>query len=368
MNMKQFKINKLIAGLLCGVLLFSACNKDVPDPVPNPRPQPGTGLTIGDIITRDTNFSYLLASVNRVGLADALFTNTNNFTVFAPPNAVFRGFLAAQGLPTGISTIQAIPLTTLSPLINYHVLGYKVAAANIPETFPNQLNHSMFALPGAPAPFVRAPLFPSRRGSSAWVNNVPVVQADVQASNGVIHVIGGLALPTYTVTAIATPPGPKSVNTLSEMIKTDTTLSFLAAAIARADAGQVGMNRLDSVLNLAYGPNLTVFAPNNNAFRALLTALGVPPVEGSIGALDPQIVRAIVSYHVLGVRAFSPNLPATPTPVPTLLTAAIPGTTVSVSTAGVKGLANPTTSNFTSTNRNVLNGVAHVIDQVLRFQ
>jgi uncharacterized surface protein with fasciclin (FAS1) repeats len=365
MNMKQFKINKLIAALICAVLLFSACNKDVPDPVPIPRPEPGPGLTIGDIITRDTNFSYLLASVNRVGLGDAVFTNTNNLTVFAPPNAVFRGFLAALGLPTTIGTIQAIPLTTLSPLINYHVLGFKVPAANITETFPNQLAHSMFALPGAPAPFVRAPLFPSRRGSAAWVNNVPVIQADVQASNGVIHVIGGIALPTYTVTAAA---APVSVTTLSQMIKADTTLSFLAAAIVRADSGQVGMNRLDSVMNLAYGPNLTIFAPNNNAFRAFLTALGLPPSSAVFAALPVQTVRAVVSYHGLGTRVFSPNLPATAISVPTLLTSAVPGTTLSVSTAGVKGLANPTVSNITSANRNVLNGSVHVIDQVLRFQ
>jgi uncharacterized surface protein with fasciclin (FAS1) repeats len=152
------------------------------------------------------------------------------------------------------------------------------------------------------------------------------------------------------------------------MIKADTTLSFLAAAIVRADSGQVGMNRLDSVMNLAYGPNLTIFAPNNNAFRGLLTALGLPPATASFSLLPVQTVRAIVSYHGLGTRVFSPNLPATPTPVPTLLTASVPGTTVSVSTAGVKGLANPTTSNITSANRNVLNGIIHVIDQVLRFQ
>jgi uncharacterized surface protein with fasciclin (FAS1) repeats len=197
------------------------------------------------------------------------------------------------------------------------------------------------------------------------VNNVPVARADVQASNGVIHVIAGLALPTYTVTAAA---APVSVTTLSQLIKADTTLSFLAAAIVRADSGQVGMNRLDSVMNLAYGPNLTVFAPNNNAFRGLLTFLGLPPSTAAFNFLPVQTVRAIVSYHGLGVRVFSPNLPATPTPVPTLLTAAIPGTTVSVSTAGVKGLANPTTSNITSANRNVLNGIVHVIDQVLLFQ
>ena len=44
MNMKQFKINKLIAAFIGAALLFSACNKDVPDPVPVPRPAAGTGL------------------------------------------------------------------------------------------------------------------------------------------------------------------------------------------------------------------------------------------------------------------------------------------------------------------------------------
>lgn len=354
MNMKHFKIKALFSGLLLASLLMTSCNKDIEDPVPVPRPSRPSLPTIGNIITTDTSFSYLLAAVNRVGLTDAVFTTTSNLTVFAPPNAAFRGLLAQLGLPTAITSINLIPLTTLTPLIQYHVLGYQVPSASIPETFPNITAHSMFALPGAPAPFVRMPSFPSRRGTAAWLNTVPVSRADVLATNGVIHVIGG----------VAQPPS----QTVSAIIAGDTSLSFLRAAILRADSGQVGMNRLDSVMNLAYGPNLTIFAPDNNAFRAYLGALGLPPSSAVFALLPVQTVRAIVSYHGLGTRAYSVNLPATAISVPTLLTASVPGTTLSVSTAGVRGLANPSIAAITTANRNAINGVIHVVNQVLRFQ
>lgn len=350
MIMKKFQIkNWLLASLTAG-LLFTSCNKDVPDPVPLPTPSIPTGATIGQVITTDTTYSYLLAAVNRAGLADALFTQTQRFTVFAPNNAAFR----ASGIPS-IAVINALPLTTLVPLVQYHVLGGKVAAANIPETFPNYQALTLFSPPGVPAPFVRLSNFPSRRGSQAWVNNIPVTQADIAASNGVIH----------SMARVLAPPS----QTLSALINADTSLTFLRAAITRADSGQTGLNRLDSVLNLPIGPNLTLFAPTNNAFRTLLTALGLPPSAAAINFLPVQTVRAIVSYHGLGTRVFSPNIPAADLALPTLLTAAVPGTTVTVnSTKGVKGLANPSFANLLSVDRHGVNGAMHVIDQVLRFQ
>jgi uncharacterized surface protein with fasciclin (FAS1) repeats len=350
MNMKQFHIKKWLFAIMATGILFTSCNKDVPTPEPIPGPPIPTGNTIGQVITTDTTYSYLLAAVTRVGLSDALFTQTLNFTVFAPNNAAFR----ASGIPS-IAVINALPLSTLVPLTQYHILGFKMPGASIPETFPNTLALTLFAPPGAPAPFVRVSNFPSRRGTAGWVNNIPITQADIAASNGVIH----------SVARVLAPPS----QTMSALITADTTLTFLKAAITRADSGQTGLNRLDSVLNTPIGPNLTLFAPNNNAFRALLTALGLPPSTAAFNFLSVQTVRAIVSYHGLGSRVFSPNIAATDSPVPTLLTAAIPGTTVTLnSTKGVKGLANPSFSNFLVVDRHGLNGTIFVIDQVLRFQ
>lgn len=350
MIMKQFQIKKWLVAVMATGVLFTSCNKDVPEPEPLPTTPIPTGKTIGQVITEDTTYSYLLAAVNRAGLSDALFTQTLNYTVFAPNNAAFR----ASGIPS-IAVINALPLTTLVPLIQYHVLGFRAPASAIPETFPNYQALTLFAPPGVPAPFVRLSNFPSRRGSQAWVNNIPVIQADIAASNGVIH----------SVARVVAPPS----QTLSQLINADTSLTFLRAAITRADSGQTGLNRLDSVLNLPIGPNLTIFAPTNDAFRALLPALGLPPVIGAIGFIPPQTARAIVSYHGLGTRVFSPNIPAANTVVPTLLTAAVPGTTLTLnSTTGVKGLANATPASITSADRHATNGTLHVINQVLRFQ
>jgi uncharacterized surface protein with fasciclin (FAS1) repeats len=350
MTMKKFQIKNLILATVATGVLMTSCNKDVPDPEPLPKPPIPTGNTIGQVITNDTTYSYLLAAVNRAGLADALFTQTLNFTVFAPNNAAFR----ASGIPS-IAVINSLPVTTLQPLIQYHVLGGKVTAAGIPETFPNLQALTLFSPPGSPAPFVRLSNFPSRRGTQAWVNNIPVTQADIQASNGVIH----------SVARVVSPPS----QTLSALINADTALTFLRAAITRADSGQTGLNRLDSVMNLPIGPNLTIFAPTNAAFRALLPALGLPPTTAAFNFLPVQTVRAIVSYHGLGTRVFSPNIPASNLAVPTLLTASLPGTTLTLnSTTGVKGLANATPAGFVAVDRHATNGTLHVVNQVLRFQ
>jgi uncharacterized surface protein with fasciclin (FAS1) repeats len=128
------------------------------------------------------------------------------------------------------------------------------------------------------------------------------------------------------------------------------------------------MNKLSEVLNLPVGPNLTVFAPDSNAFKALYTAFGLPPIAAAANYLPVSTVKAIVSYHVLGVRAFAANMPATSTPVATLLTSAIPGTTLSLNGTTVKGLVNPTAATITSADNHALNGVLHTVNQVLRFQ
>jgi len=350
MIMKQFQISKWLVALMAAGVMFTSCNKDVPDPVPLRTPPVPTGKTIGQVITEDTSYSFLLAAVTRAGMADALFTQTNNFTVFAPNNNAFR----LSGIPS-TAVINALPLTNLVPLIQYHVLGFRVPAASIPETFPNYQALTLFAPPGAPAPFVRVSNFPSRRGTNAWVNNVPVTQADIPASNGVIH----------SVAFLVSPP----TQTLGQLIDADTSLTFLRAAITRADSGQTGLNALGNVLTTPIGPNLTIFAPTNNAFRALLPALGLPPSSAAFNFIPVQTVRAIVSYHGLGSRVFSPNIPSTDTPVPTLLTAAVPGTVLQVnSTKGVKGLANPAFVPFVAVDRHGLNGTLHVVSQVLRFQ
>jgi uncharacterized surface protein with fasciclin (FAS1) repeats len=263
----------------------------------------------------------------------------------------------------------------LDTLLKYYLVGgQRLTTASIADSFtaakkpvPNLQLPSSFVLqnpsPALPPGF-RMPIFPSKRGSSLWVNTIPLAQSDINAANGVIHTINAIALPPQ--------------QTIKGIIASDpTNFSLLSAAIARADSGQVGLNRIDSAIN--YPPaNLTLFAPTNDAFRALFPP-GTPDAV-IIGALNTpalfpaQTVRGLVAYHLLGYRYFSVNFPAAPTPINTQLV--IPGNPPTVvpvivsngATFFVKGLANATPSNVTAKDKNAVNGVVHVIDQVLKPQ
>jgi uncharacterized surface protein with fasciclin (FAS1) repeats len=359
--MKQHQIKKsfgIITAFLAVIIFLAACNKNVPEPTPIVPPT-GTGPTVGEYITTDTTYSYFLAAITRVGLTDLVNNKGALLTVFAPNNAAFR----ASGIPS-IAVINALPLSSLTPLIQYHIIG----GEKLPDTFPNAQMPSLFILPAPNTnPLVRMTNFPSRRGTNAYVNNIPITAADIAVSNGVIH----------SVARVVSPPSRVLADTLSR----DTSLTFFMAAIARADLGLPASGKMISLLSNA-GANFTVFAPSNNAIRGLLSALGLPPDISSIGFLPIQTLIGITTYHIQianfvpaqtipinGSRAFMVNFPTTSTPVNSYLKAILypsPAPPLVLNaTLGVKGYTNATFSNITGADRNCVNGVFHIIDQVL---
>jgi len=107
----------------------------------------------------------------------------------------------------------------------------------------------------------------------------------------------------------------------------------------------------------------------------------------TFSVLTVPVVQGLLFYHVLGVRAFSVNIPASATSVPTLVNSVYPtypGVTIQadfgltgVTAARVKGFANPSPSNLLinptpepngSSDQHYINGTLHKIDQVLRLQ
>jgi uncharacterized surface protein with fasciclin (FAS1) repeats len=124
-------------------------------------------------------FQTLLAAAQAAGLAEAL-ANTRNITVFAPTDAAFRR------LPKGTveNLLKPENSAQLRTILSYHVLPTEVAARQVPHRPTNvqTLNSS-------------DPLRVVRRGNRVQVDNVHVVQADVKASNGTIHVINRVLIP-----------------------------------------------------------------------------------------------------------------------------------------------------------------------------
>jgi uncharacterized surface protein with fasciclin (FAS1) repeats len=366
------KVNKLIkqsiipAALVAGVI---ACNKALPvaEPIQTAAP---SGQSITTTINGDANFTFLKAAITKAAANTSFGNNLNAllsdstgvFTFFAPTDAAFQ----LAGFPN-TAAVSAQRAGFLDTILRYHLIpGQKLTSDLIPQTFPNIQEPTALVL-AAPStaipPGFRMSIFPSKRGSSLWANNIPITQADIAVSNGVVHKVAVLVAPPST--------------TIKGIIATDpANFSILSAAIARADSGQVGLNRLDSAIN--YPPaNLTLFAPTNDAFRAMFPP-GTPDAN-IIGALNTpslfpaQTVRAIVAYHLLGSRAFSVNFSSTPALYNTLLvippSTAVPAVvTYTGASFTVKGVANATASNVTTRDKHAINGVVHVIDQVLRPQ
>lgn len=297
--------------LLSAPVVLTSCEKD-DDPAPTP--------TITETVVASANFSLLKAAVVRAGLGDYL-NNTPNLTVFAPTNDAFT----AAGLTE--SAINATPVATLQAILQYHVLTTKVNSGSVPAG-PN----AEVTTAGGVKAFV------TKSAAGVFINGSAVVTADIEASNGVIHAINSVLIPpagNIVVTAQANP-----------------NFTYLVAAVLRADASGTSISGALS----AAGP-LTVFAPTNQAF----IDAGFPTIA-SINAADPNTLKNILLYHVIGARVFSSDLTNNSTP------ATAQGGTVLITLAGgakVKGNGNATASNVVIANVVTTNGVIHAIDRVL---
>jgi uncharacterized surface protein with fasciclin (FAS1) repeats len=124
------------------------------------------------------SFNTLVTAVKAAGLAETL-QGAGPFTVFAPTDAAFAK------LPAGTVEALLADKQKLASILTYHVVGGKVMAADIAKTH------------GATAVTVNGlPLDIVVRDGKVFVNGAQVVTADIPASNGVIHVIDAVLLPS----------------------------------------------------------------------------------------------------------------------------------------------------------------------------
>lgn len=352
---------KSLALITASMIVFASCNKDVEDAVPI-APETTTGQTLGQLLN-DPGYSVFKAALTRVGLLSKL--DSGLYTVFAPDNTG----LAAAGINEAV--VNALPIGTLASIVQYHIVGgQRITAEMISAASPNlQLPTELVLAPASIVPTtLRMSTFPSAQGNNFFVNTIPVVAAPLQAANGIL----------YKVATVIVPPNA----TVKDVLKSNPSkYSILLAAIARADSGQVAgpTTRLDSLIN--YPPaNLTVFAPNNDAFRALFPP-GTPDAA-IIGALNTpalfsaQKVRGLIAYHLATKRYFSVNFPTGSTAVNTLLQIPgnnppiIPVIAISIPSALSIKDVRPTSppAAVVTKDMQAVNGVVYEIDKVLMPQ
>lgn len=134
---------------------------------------------IVDLAAGNKDFTTLVAAVQAAGLVEVL-KSKGPFTVFAPTNAAFAK------LPAGTveSLIKPENKATLVKILTYHVLSGRVSAADA------------IKLDGKTATTAQGSTIAiSVVGGAVKINDATVIAADIQASNGVIHVIDTVLLP-----------------------------------------------------------------------------------------------------------------------------------------------------------------------------
>jgi len=180
--------------LASSMLVLAACGETAEEPVvadtamEEPMAAPAVG-TVVDVAVGNPDFSTLVAAVQAAGLAETL-SGAGPFTVFAPTNAAF------DALPAGtVETLTTTDTEQLGSILTYHVVAGEVNAAALIEaiTAAGADGYAITTVNGAT-------LTATLEGENviltdATGNTATVTATDVEADNGVIHVIDTVLMP-----------------------------------------------------------------------------------------------------------------------------------------------------------------------------
>jgi uncharacterized surface protein with fasciclin (FAS1) repeats len=309
--MKKFQKFAMIALLAIGTI---ACDSD-DDAAPAQQ-------TITDIAAANPDFSILVEALTITDLAGVLDA-PGSYTVFAPTNAAFNDLLDG-------ADITDVPEATLKAILLNHVIGTEIKSSAIPAA-SYQSTLSPFSS-AANAPTIS--MYITKSGATVTVNGgvandgAVVTTADIDASNGVIHVVNAvIGIPTIVNHAIANP-------------------AFTTVTGLLVDQGLAG------TLDGTAGAPFTVFAPINDAFT--------PAVLGIYGSLSSENKTNVLLYHVVG----GANVRSNAIPSGNIATLFTPQT-FSITGTSINDAGSTVNKNIIVTDVQCSNGIVHAIDGVL---
>lgn len=271
------------------------------------------------------NLNALVTAATKAGLAGTLGNASANLTVFAPTDAAFNTLAVRLGFTDANALVNALPANTLASILTYHVLPTRKSAADLAAGGASQATLYNF---GGSAAALALNTTSGVRITDAALTQASVTTADVQATNGVVHVVD----------KVLVPPG---VLTVVQMAQANPAFSSLVAAVG--SAGLAG--------TLSGAGPFTVFAPTNDAFSA---------AAGTVATLTPAQLTTVLTYHVLGSQVLSSQIPFG-TPVNT-----VAGQTLTINSNPLRITDKTATpAPITATDIRASNGVIHVIGKVL---
>jgi len=265
--------------------------------------------TVVDIVVNSDDHNTLEAAVIAADLAGTL-SGDGPFTLFAPTDAAF------DALPEGtVDALLADPMGDLTDILLYHAVGATALSSDLmDEQLITTINGKDVTV--------------TINMEGVFINDALVTVVDLEADNGVVHVIDAVLLPPS--------------ETIVDIVVNSDDHNTLEAAVIAAD--------LTETL-LGDGP-FTLFAPTDAAFAAL--------PDGTVDALlsDPMgDLTDILLYHAVGATALSSDL----SDGQKIMTINGKDVTVTINMEGV--FIN--NAQVTVVDLEADNGVVHVIDAVL---
>lgn len=260
--------------------------------------------TIVEIAVANPDFSTLVAAVQAAGLAETL-GGAGPFTVFAPTNAAFAK------IPKADLDALLADKAKLTAVLTHHALAGKVESKDVATGIVTLLD-------GTDAKVTKDSM-------GVTIGGAKVTTADIQASNGVIHVIDTVILPPADIVDTAVAAKPE--------------FETLVAAVQAAEL----------VTTLKGKGPFTVFAPTDAAFDKI--------AKTDLDAIlaDKALLTSILTYHVVSGKVYAKDVKAGKVKT-------VQGAELTITTDGgvkVDG------ANVTATDIIAANGVIHVIDSVM---
>lgn len=298
----------LLFVLIPALTFMYSCSDD------NSSVEAETDPNLLEVVQTDPNFSTLAGIIEDLGLENTV--SNDQLTIFAPTNAAFEAIS---------DVIPNLTNEDITAIVQYHLTQGTILSSDLAATQDVEM------LQG------EVTLIEVVDGNVVVNGDVNVVEPNVTATNGVIHGIDQVLLPTQYRVQLE---GPSIVEVAQDAGNFTTLLELVDIA------------GLTTTLRFK-GP-FTVFPPTDEAF----TELGQQVDLGAV-ASDPELVTNILLYHTIPAEVLSTDLSAQQS-------------VSSVSeehlyiTAGEEGVAVNRSANVTSADISApTNGVLHVVDQVL---
>lgn len=332
-------ISKLlrILPLLFVVITFTACSDDDDNGTP-----PITDPDIVDIAISNPELTTLVTALQLADDdLDDLLTQDGPFTVLAPDNTAFANFLTANGF----ADLRAVPTDVLAEVLKNHVIAGEIVSTDLISAGSGYDNTSA----NGPDGNALSIYFDTSTGSVVFNGISTVDTPDIDASNGVIHIVDEV---------ISRP-------TIATFATSNSNLSSLVAALQLADTGtpSVPNGYIATVSDATAGP-FTVLAPTDDAFENLLLELD-PSGNTELGDVDVATADAILTYHITaagnvqstGLAGLNGTFPS--------LGGDIDIDATALTVTDLNGRVSNILANAGLVDIQAMNGVVHAIDQVL---